>query len=78
MRATCPARLILLYLITLTILGEKCIVIWQLKCRKNGARRNFPLQGNGSINTCSGNGYARDNRGTVDNNVFYAVRADVI
>jgi hypothetical protein len=42
-----------------------------LKGQNNGAGRNCPLLGNGSINMYYSNGHTGDNRGTVGNGVFY-------
>jgi hypothetical protein len=46
---------------------------WQQKGRNNGARRNFPLLGNDSVNTYCDNGYVSDNRGAIGGGVFCAV-----
>jgi hypothetical protein len=47
------------------------IVTWQLKGQGIGVRRNCPLLGNSSINMYHGNGYACNNRRTVENGLSY-------
>jgi hypothetical protein len=56
----------------------KSSVTWQPERLNNEARRNCLLLGNGSVNTYRGNGNSRDNIGTVENGVFYAVRTEAI
>jgi hypothetical protein len=57
---------------------EDSTVTWQLKGQNNGARRNCPLLGNGSVNTYCGKAYERDSKATVKNGAFYAIRAEII
>jgi hypothetical protein len=54
------------------------IVTWQLKGRNNGARRNCPLLGKGSVNTYRDSGYVRNSRGTVGSGDFYVVRPEAV